>query len=507
MQFESRRVEIQGLDLFSMRRMTRLTWLSLAAFALVIPFGFWSLLSLVEGNVSSLIPFASAAAWFVVLGITYCGLHGVRNMAWTSTPVLLTFQALAGFVFIPLLGFARGDEMLDSSYLHAMVLVLIGFVPFWIGSLSLTREAGIRYIPKTHLTSPRIAFICVAMLAFGVLGNLLLWRFGLFSYTADEGSRTSSTGVLRWLETLADMLGYSLVGSAIEVLGKRTSSKLMRLVFWLSIFLSVIFGVLSGTKSGPLRPLVYLVLIYAITRRRFPRAAFLLPFVLVLFIYPFVNAFRNNLNSGYRAQFDSVEGLEQTVSQSFDDAFLSFGASSSSSRQQNISQTTSRLSYLSYVRDVTSLPVPSMLSGDEKLWMAPFYPLVPRFLWKNKPVLDKGRRLSILLGRGGFTSSALTPIGDLGAMYGPYGLALGMLFWGVCLQLYMNWIGGRNPTERSLFTYLLLLQNLLNFEDSYFSLIAGAVQQLMLISFIALLIYGRLDKAGHGNLALTHNYS
>jgi hypothetical protein len=347
------------------------------------------------------------------------------------------------------------------------------------------------YSPTTNVTSNRIALMSTVLLVLGSIGNLVLWKSGLFAYAADEGARASSAGILPWLEALANLLVCSLIVSAIEVLGKQTRSKLIRIVFWTSLASSTGFGLLSGMKSGPMRPFIVLVLVYAITRRRFPRTALLLPIVLVLFVYPFVTAFRNNLNNGYRAQFDSVEGLEQTISRSFDDAFFSFGSTSSTVRQQNLSETTTRLSYLNYVRDVITLPVPSMLRGDEKLWMAPFYPLVPRFLWKDKPVLDKGHRLSILLGRGGITSSALTPIGDLDAMFGTYGLIVGMLVWGAGLQLYMNWIGSKNPTEKRLFVYLLLLQSLLNLESDYFYLIAGAVQQIVVVSVLAFLIYGR----------------
>jgi hypothetical protein len=43
----------------------------------------------------------------------------------------------------------------------------------------------------------------------------------------------------------------------------------------------------------------------------------------------------------------------------------------------------------------------SSIEGDERVWMIPFYPFVPRFLWQDKPVLDKGRRLSLAMGSPG----------------------------------------------------------------------------------------------------------
>jgi hypothetical protein len=131
-----------------------------------------------------------------------------------------------------------------------------------------------------------------------------------------------------------------------------------------------------------------------------------------------------------------------------------------------------------------------MLNGDEIVWMAPIYPLVPRFLWPGKPVLNKGVRLSIVLGRGGQTSSALTPIGDLYAVYGTQGVVIGMFVWGVCLQLYMNWIGGRNSAEKGLFIFMLMLHSLLAFEVDYTALVAGAVQTLLVAVVVSFVIYG-----------------
>ena len=48
----------------------------------------------------------------------------------------------------------------------------------------------------------------------------------------------------------------------------------------------------------------------------------LLPLLLVL-IYPFVVAYRSNLNNGYRTQVNTVAGQEVVLEKSFDDVVLS----------------------------------------------------------------------------------------------------------------------------------------------------------------------------------------
>jgi hypothetical protein len=465
-------------------------WVPLAILAFLAPCGMWCAYSLVEGGGSQTVEFGAAAGSFVILAFAYLALRGVRNMGWTSVPVLLTLEALAGYIFIPIWQFATGADALDDSYVHAMVLVLIGFASFWLASILLAREQGVRFFASTRDTPHRTVVIGSTLLVLGFLGKAILWRTGLFAYAADPGLRSSAAGILQWLTLLANLLDFALLVSAVELFSKRSVPQAIRVVFWVSFLLSVGFGVISGMKAELLHPIANVVIVFAITRRRLPRAAVVLPFLLVLVVYPFVNAFRDNLNSGYRAQFNTLGGMEQTLVQSFNDAFLSFGATSGGTRKENLQTATSRVSYLTYVRDVSSLPVPSMLGGGEKVWMAPIYPLVPRFLWPGKPVLNKGQRLSILLGRPDTTSSAPTPIGDMYALYGTYGVVLSMLFWGACLQLYMNWIGSRGVNERGLFIFMLMLTSLLEQEYDFIGLIAAAEQRLIIALVLSYIIYG-----------------
>jgi hypothetical protein len=75
-------------------------------------------------------------------------------------------------------------------------------------------------------------------------------------------------------------------------------------------------------------------------------------------------------------------------------------------------------------------------------------------------------------------------------MYGTYGVVAGMLVWGACLQLYMNWIGSRAGTERSLFLFMLMLPSMLDLENDFIGLIAGAVQTFMIALIVSYVIYG-----------------
>jgi hypothetical protein len=411
----------------------------------------------------------------------------LRGMAWCSVPVLLTVRALAEFLGIPAWQLAMGNAGLDSLYVRAMFLTLVGFGAFWLGSLAVKKEARLRFGPRFPATPSRVAFISLAMLLLGFGAKLVLWQAGLLSYTADAETRESSLAFLQWLVFCANLLNGALLVSAIEVLGKQSRGWLIRIVFGSSLALSLVVGAISGMKEELLKPILFLVLVYGITRGRIPRVVFLLPLLLVL-IYPFENAYRANLDMGYRSEIRTLDGLSAVLEKTLADV-----VEGSTSRSEivgtGLESSTSRLSLLSYLRDVVGLPDPSLLNGDDKIWLAPLYAVLPRFLWKDKPDLNKGGRFSVLLGGSETTASTVTPIGDLYAMYGTFWLAAGMLIYGICLQIYMNW-ASRGHAERNIFIYLSMLLPLINLEATVVGVVSESVQLFVLVSLTSYLIYG-----------------
>lgn len=466
----------------------------MAMLAAGVPLGIWGSYSLLGAGGRESVAFGVVAGWFVLLAIGYLGLQSLSGSAWYSVPVLLTFEALLEFVCVPVLRFVAGDEVIDSVYVHAMTLTLLGFSAFWIGSLISKREARMRFVPQMKDTSARVVFMSGAMLVLGLLGNLLIWKLGLSLYlnTTDKaGLHDSYLPLMGWLTFCSGLLQAAMIVSGIEVLGKQSSAPLIRLIFWLSIISMIGFGLISAMKGALLFPFVYLVLIYRITRGRIPRTGLLIP-LLLLPIYPFVTAYRANLNTGYSAQSNTLGGLETVLGKSFADAFNS-PFSTSDLGGSAVDQAGGRLSLLTDVHDIIGLPDPSLLNGDEKIALAPIYPLVPRALWKNKPVFDKGVRLSIALGRGSATSSAPTEIGDLYSLFGTTGVVVGMLVYGLCVQLYMNRVSGA-LSERVLFFYISMLMPMIDIEKDSVALVGALVQAGITLMVTSYVIYGRSDS-------------
>jgi hypothetical protein len=466
-------------------------WISVALLVVCVPWGMWSIYALLAGGDSVLVAFYSAAGWFFILGCGYLGLHGVRGIAWCSVPALLTIRALLEFGIIPCWRFANGDDQIDGIYVHAMLLTLMGFGAFWIASLFLKRKGDLQFVPVASYTPSRVAVMSALMLLLGFVGNFTVWKLGISTFLwtiSDAGAQQSNLPFMSEVTFVANLLNVALVVSAIEVLGKHSKDPLIRFVFGASVVFSIVFGALSGMKSEILYPILYLLVVYTMTNRRLPRIAVIMPLLLII-IYPFVDAYRRNLDIGYAQVATTLSGQADVLTKTFEDVV----ESPFSGREQSgksFALATDRLSLLSYMHDVIGLPAPSLLNGDEKVWMAPFYPLIPRFLWKNKPILDKGSRLSVALGKPPTTATAITQIGDLYSLYKTPGVIIGMALWGIMMQLYMNWAGKGRFSEKRLFIYISFLIALINVEQDVTAFTAGLVLLGIRVFAVSRIIYG-----------------
>jgi hypothetical protein len=453
-----------------------------------VPWALGSFYFILEGGGSDTATFYMWAGWFLILAFGFLEIKGLKQLAWCSAPVLVTLRAVVEFLCVPIWRVISGEDLVDGFYSKAMLFVLTGFVVFWAGSWMMMRHSQLRFRPDFNFTKDRVVVTSALLFAIGASTKVAMWKLGLNSYMADEMTRTSAAPVMQWFGTAASLLQASLLISSIEFVGKKSTSLGIQIIFWLSFVLCLGFGLISGMKSEILEPVLLVILVMGIARGRFPRIGLVLPLLLVL-IYPVVIAYRNNLNEGYRGQANTVSGLSALLQKSVEDATTTRTAARGGAVNTGVENTSSRLSLLSLVRDVISLPSPSLINGDEHLWMAPVYPFIPRILWKSKPVLNKGQRFSIALGLSRDTSTALTPIGDLYTLGGLPGIIAGMFIYGLCLQLFMNWMS-KEFSEKALFFFLSVLLPITNLELDVFSLITYSISAVLIGLLLSNLVYG-----------------
>jgi len=431
--------------------------------------------------------FGVMALAFLALAGIFLLTNGAINAQWCTAPGYMTIVAAIEFVLIPFSRFLAGDDQVDSIYLKAMTYLLIGFSMFWIACWMLRRPYTFSFLPEFPAGRTRVVLSASLLFVVGVSAKLVLWRMGVIGYEAATQRYTADISLVGSLGATSQALTMAMLISGIEVIGNRTSSFPVRVLFTASVLLDLGFGLISGMKIEFLMPIFVLVLLLGIIRGRLPRLAWALP-LFYLVLQPFVLAYRTNLNSGYAEQINTVGGLSSAIGKSFEDV-LSGNISQSRGNRTYFDTAGSRLSVLALFHNVLQLPSPDLLNGDEKLWMAPFYPFIPRPLWKGKPNFDKGLRMSEALGIGRGSSTNVPGIADLYALGGIVGIVTGMFVWGGCLQIYMNQIG-QGLSEKGTFIYVMILLGITNIERDIVPLIGAAVEGACIYLVIARVVYG-----------------
>lgn len=431
--------------------------------------------------------FGTMGICFVAFAGMFLLSNGPISGQWYTAPGFITILAAAEFVVIPFLRFMTGEDRVNSYYLKAMVYLLLGFFMLWIACWSLKKPCMVTFFSELPIGNPRVHAAAVLFFAIGVAANFVLWKLGAIGYlvtsTQQFSSEVSAVGAL---VAATQMLTMAMLVSGIEILGKGSKSSAMRLLFAISFILDIGFGLISGMKVEVLMPMFMLALLLGIVRKRLPRLAFALP-LLFFAMQPFVSAYRVNLNAGYAAQINTVGGLTSALTKSVEDVLA--GASSAAAHQSVFESAESRLSVLGLFHNVLQLPSPDLLNGDETVWMAPFYPFIPRPLWKGKPVFDKGHRMSEALGIGSASSTNVPAIADMYALGGLAGIVAGMFLWGAILQAFMNTMKG-GLSERGLFFYVLILFQLTTIEHDVVGMIGSAVETTCILLVLSKFVYG-----------------
>jgi hypothetical protein len=410
-------------------------------------------------------------AFLIVLGV-----YGAGSAAFVASriysgqfrlfdlPTFVTLLAFVEFGLAPLACLLTQGELdyrLRGDYqvwVHALILVLVGMTAFWAGTHYLARrsaavplsdqaaaERGPASPPIDRPILWAVALYCVAFL----VKAYLLENFG-FAYGASEQLYFEHLAAMQLANVLFQLGTYALVILAIER-SLHPFSVERKVLFWLIFVPECIWGLLSGMKGTLLQNFLLVGVVSSLTERRVKKGWVVAVVLGLVIVYPFSMRYRElvrarsheGMDWSAAAQISSVAFEEAARADNTAASWLGSGASAALSRL-NLLQ--------SFALAMSLGPRAALLEGNERWWMLPLYPFVPRFLWPAKPILDKGRRFSIALGYGDQTSTAITYPADLYFEYRLPGLLIGMFLFGWAAQWLTTHFGARR-SKRSLFIY------------------------------------------------------
>src|SRR5579863_588705 len=414
-------------------------------------------------------------------------------------PVFLTVVAFVRFGLIPLPVYFNTD-LLDN-YFHSadypqlnrtLFLVILGMLAFWAGC-RLCRQKSVKSTGAEFSSSEKKSEVILGWaVVFYLLGTsmkIYITRNYGWGYAMSLDVLFSHLALLQVLWAIADLSMFGLALMTIEVCFHRQSS-VRKVLFAIFFATEVFWGALSGMKTGLFRSFLLVAVIVSIARAKLEKKLIAAVLLGIVLIYPMQQRYRSMLRGG-EVDTRQVGALEHAGSTAAQEA-VQEESTWTGWIESGWALTMGRLDLLQAMAITTSLDPwqVSRVQGDEHWWMVPFYPFVPRFIWPTKPILNRGQKLSILLGAGSGTSTTLTYTGDLYMDWGLPGLLVGMCALGLISQWVTNFIVGR-PGKRELFLYanfFLIAANV--YEGDWFLVWVSLLKWIVLISILGYLIYG-----------------
>ncbi len=444
--------------------------------------------------------------------VIVAGLYGVASAVFVGSrmrfgafrlfdiPSLVTVVAFVDFGLAPLACFlfnVRLESAVDGDYAlfeRALTYAVLGMGAFWFGCRVASRvaappraaspedEAGsVQSPPIGRAVTCALVLYCAAFL----VKTYLLENFG-FGYGASQDAYFQNLATMQVANVVFELGTYALVILAIERCFHPFSLE-RKVLFWIIFLPECLWGLLSGMKGELLQNFVLVGVAASVAEHKISKGWLAATFLGLVVIYPFSNQYRELVRNRPQASMDvasageiSAQAFEQASQGSGVRGWMTGGAGSA----------IARLNLLQSVAELLDLgPRGRLLQGDERWWMLPFYPFVPRFLWPSKPILDKGRRFSIAIGAGDQTSTALTYPGDLIFEYGVVGLLCGMFLFGIAAQYLTDRFAGVSD-KRRLFVYTGIFLTVLSIlELDAFNFWSTLIRNLVILSIVAWLAY------------------
>ena len=417
----------------------------------------------------------------------YCTAFGLATLTWvqpqTGTPA----------------------EISLSSVLRALWLVAVGMtlwvLGYFVGPGRPARRFGnkvmaalsLRFAPEVR--SPLAPWILYAIGTAARIASAA--TTGLFGYVGNvQSAVTTASGYQQLLADLGLCAPLAVAAAALQVYRERVPGA--RVTLTVLFLAEIAIGAASGNKQGFIITILAVAIPFSIARRRVHKG--LLAFtalavtglVFLLIVVPFNQSYRSAARSASgtlsaRQALDAAPGiLDQTIGTgnagviSSSAAILLGRIGEIGSPAIIMQRTPSQLGFLSAAQ----------------LAEGPVVTLIPRAIWPGKPILDTGYEFSQTyyeLPATVYTSSAITPVGDLWLHGGWIPVMVGMFLLGCGVRL-LDDVMDVYGSPHCIFLFLLLFPSLVKQEADWVGTLAGIPGTLLIWLFATYLTFRKRER-------------
>ena len=428
---------------------------------------------------------------------------------WFGSWTLLWYSTAFGLATLTWVQLQMGTsaEISLSSVLRALWLVAVGMTLWMLGysvgpgwsarrfGNRVMAELSLRFAPEVR--SPLTPWI---LYAIGTAARIATAATtGLFGYVGNvQLAVTTASSYQQLLSDLGLCAPLAVAAAALQVYRERVPGA--RVTLTVLFLTEIAFGAASGNKQGFIITILAVAIPFTTARRRvhkgllaFTALAFIgLAFLLI--VVPFNQSYRSAVrNTSGTLSVSQALGaapsiLDQTIGTGNAGEVLSSSATFLLSRISEIDspaiimqRTPAEIGFVSPVQLVT----------------APIATLLPRAVWPGKPILDSGYEFSQTyyeLPATAYTSSAITPVGDLYLHGGWIPVIAGMFLLGCGVRL-LDDVMDVYGSPHCVFLFLLLFPSLVKQEDDWVGTLATIPGTLLIWLFATYLTFRQRERS------------
>ena len=308
----------------------------------------------------------------------------------------------------------------------AMGYVLAAAVLMWTGSDSgvarritgrLDRSLLLaRWLRPTFDVRWGLVWVAVGL---SIAARLVKISLGLFGYSGSRSRIYELAAIREYLNVFESLGLLALVLVSIRAFSRERIRPLDTLLLLLLIALEVGFGAMSGFKGATTLPVVIAAFSFYLCRGRVSWVGAGLVMLALFMAYQVVEPFRKLASSeGAISNTDvgSIAGAVESVVRGTDDTGLDLTAEDTFYRimeRQNFlvfSARAIKLSHDGVPESAGGIPTPKFA---KTLVLSPVYAVVPRLLWRDKPIQEMGLWFNYALGFGYENAVGMGSIGYL----------------------------------------------------------------------------------------------
>jgi hypothetical protein len=445
---------------------------------------------------AGLLPLMSAAS-----GYDGLGLASWRIGSWSIVWGALAFGLATISWLSPQTQAGSSAAILPASILRALWMIAVALAMLTVGyCVGPYRLGAYRARRATDRLNRRFTNqIRGPLVPWVLLGVGLIAQFGFaaltghFGYVGNaEASVSTASGYGQYLAIAGECVPLAVVAAAIRAYRTRT------LWAWLTLLVlfvtAIVVGAVAGGKASFVVAILAVIIPNTVGRRRLPTGAILAAALFfLLIVIPF--------NQAYRV---SARGA---VTLSTSQAAAGAPAIASQVVETDISTTVFGESVNFLAQRIRTIDTPALImqrtpsqipyANPADLLIAPVVDLIPRILWPGKPILTPGYLISqeyYDLPATIYTSSEVTPEGDLFRHGGWFPLVLGMFLLGSVIRI-LDEVADLRRSVHGAFLIILLFPGIVQAGTDCATLLAGIPGQVVLwLAVVSLSFTRRTDS-------------